>query len=623
MNRTQGTNKHRVFSFGDLLRQVLLAWLAAVTLEFLLLPTSLRSLADTAGIAAVSTGRLLLVTVLLTGVFALVSLFLKTMRMERLLIPTVFALLAGLAVSMNPSVPFTVVCGLILLGCIIYGMRGYNGEKEPTVTLKKEKTVWPILTAALALLFFLFVSVWTVARVMSFSAPTFDFGIFSQMFYNMKESGLPMTTVERDGLLSHFHVHMSPIYYLMLPFYMLFPRPETLQVLQAAVMASAVIPLYKIGKNHGLDGWERILLCALLLVYPAFAGGASYDLHENCFLTPLLLWLFWAVDRGNVLVLALSALLTLLVKEDAAVYVAVIALWLILRSLLRVRKEGWRGVITGALLLAVAIGYFLAVTGYLAKYGDGVMTYRYRNFMYDGSDSLMTVVKAVLLSPMKALFECVDGEKLAFIGLTLLPLLGLPLFTRRYERYVLLIPYLLVNLMSDYQYQHDIFFQYTFGSSAFLFYLTTVNLADLKVKNLKKILLALAVIAGSCMFAVNVVPKATVYPSRCVERWEHYETLREALDEIPEEASVSATTSFTTYLSGREILYDVRHATTEHVLDTEYVVMAPGVESYYKKYEDKNGKNGAANFMKFLEKNGYACITKIENAMVVYKRTEP
>ena len=74
--------------------------------------------------------------------------------------------------------------------------------------------------------------------------PTFDFGIFSQMFHQMRTTGLPVTTVERDGPLSHFAVHVSPIYYLLLPFYCIYPKPVTLQVLQAAVLASAVIPLW-------------------------------------------------------------------------------------------------------------------------------------------------------------------------------------------------------------------------------------------------------------------------------------------------------------------------------------------------------------------------------------------
>ena len=38
---------------------------------------------------------------------------------------------------------------------------------------------------------------------------TYDFGVFSQMFYNMKQTGEMLTTCERDGLLSHFAVHFS------------------------------------------------------------------------------------------------------------------------------------------------------------------------------------------------------------------------------------------------------------------------------------------------------------------------------------------------------------------------------------------------------------------------------
>ena len=65
------------------------------------------------------------------------------------------------------------------------------------------------------------------------------------------------------------------------------------------MLASAVIPLYLIGKNRGLSGLQRTLLCALLLLLPAYAGGTGYDLHENCFLTPLILWLFYGIEKKN------------------------------------------------------------------------------------------------------------------------------------------------------------------------------------------------------------------------------------------------------------------------------------------------------------------------------------
>ena len=196
------------------------------------------------------------------------------------------------------------------------------------------------------------------------------------MFYNMKETGLPMTTVERDGLLSHFAVHVSPIYYLMLPFYWLFPTPATLQVLQALVITSAIIPLWKIGKHHGLSETQRMLICILLLLFPAFSGGTSYDIHENCFLTPLILGTFYGIDKKNSTITAIASILTLMVKEDAAVYVAVIALWLIVKTLLQFKELDKKNLLTGIIMLAVSLCWFLAVTTYLADSGDGVMTYR-------------------------------------------------------------------------------------------------------------------------------------------------------------------------------------------------------------------------------------------------------
>ena len=118
---------------------------------------------------------------------------------------------------------------------------------------------------------------------------------------------------------------------------------------------------------------------------------------------------------------------------------------------------------------------------------------------------------------MKVIYECVDREKLSFLVLTMLPLLGMPLWTRKYERYILLIPYVLVNLMSDYPYQHSVFFQYTYGSIACLIYMTVVNLEDIMASwepnraLFRYIPLGLAIaISGSC-FASVVVPKATGY----------------------------------------------------------------------------------------------------------------
>ena len=605
---------------SEVVRQIILSWLFAVMLEYLRLPGALRDLARLDGLAQMSLIRVIAVAcggmLLLSGI----SRFVNTAKVERWAIVGVFGILAIAALRASFTWAFLVVCILVLVFLVVFGSCGWDRQPELVSRPKHAHRIWLWITVGLSITFFLFVSAWTVGRVYSFSTPTFDFGIFCQMFYNMKASGLPVTTVERDGLLSHFAVHVSPIYYLLLPFYALFPAPATLQVLQAAVITSAVIPLWKIGKHHGLTGPQRMLVCAVLFLYPAYSGGTSYDIHENCFLTPLILWLFYGIDRKNMVITAIAAILTLMVKEDAAVYVAVIALWLIVKTVLRFKKMDRSNLITGIVMLAISLGWFFLVTGYLAKSGDGVMTYRYSNFLYDGSSSLLTVIKSVILSPMKAVYECADAEKLQFIVLTLLPLLGLPLLTRRYERYILLIPYILVNLMSDYQYQHNIFFQYTFGSAAFLVYLTVVNLADIKMDWKRLTVLSAAAAVSLACFCKVVVPKAISYPVQAVRYYDHYQSIRDTLSEIPEGASVTAATFYTTYLSQRETLYDVRYSSPQHLLETQYVVLREPPSGDYIQYDQGGENDGFENLVRLLEENGYTQYRSVENVLVIYQK---
>ena len=597
------------------IRHLLTAWLIAAATELLLLPEQLRSMNGLHGVAAMSLPRLLIVTGISLALLEGISRLMKN-RTERWVLLCAYMLLAPAALISSFTWPFLMVCILLFAILLGYACFGWNGTRMPEPS--REKSVLAaVLTAVLATGFFVFVSVWTVCRVYSFSVPTFDFGIFAQMFHSMRTTGLPITTVERDGPLSHFAVHVSPVYYLLLPFYMIVPRPETLQVLQAAVLASAVIPLYLIAKRHGLPPLLRTALCALLLLYPAYSGGTSYDIHENAFLTPLILWLFYGLDRRSIPMTAAFAMLTMMVKEDAPVYVAVIALWLLLRAVLH-KNSKWE-LTAGIVLLVTSVAYFFTVTGYLAKVGDGVMTYRYSNFMYDGSSSLVTVIKAVLLSPMKAVFECVDKEKLVFIGLTLLPLAGIPLLTRRYERFILLIPYILVNLMSDYKYQHDIMFQYTYGSTACLMYLVTVNLADMKDRMLRIAALGLALCVSASCFGARILPVAMQYPENCEKYEAYYDSIRSVLDTVPEDVSVAATTFYTTYLSRRDTLYDVRYASLEHILSCEYMALSVTDKNSYKPYA-VNGEKGYENFVALITGQGYEKVAEYKGRLEIYKR---
>ncbi len=609
-----GFSKLRLPSFSQLVRHLFLAWLIATFTEYLLVPADVKTMEGIHCIAAMSFPRLLLITCLTAAVLWLVSCFFDIAPYERYAMAGMFFLLMTVTLFYNRSLPLLIISLIVLAALTVYGIWGHQSSDFGPSSPEKSHWAFPLILAVMAAVLFLVLCIWGICRYRSFSTPTFDFGIFSQMFHSMRTTGLPMTTVERDGLLSHFAVHVSPIYYLMLPFYCLFPDPSTLQVLQAMVICSAVIPLWLIGKHHGLSGLQRLLVCALLLVLPVTSGGVYYDLHENCFLLPLILWLMYAMDKRNSLLIGIFAFLTLMVKEDAAVYVAIAALYLILRTALNYRREYRKDLITGIVVLLVSVVYFLLVTNYLATQGDGVMTYRYRNFMIDRSDSLFSVIIAVLLCPMKMLFECVDLEKQTYILQALVPLLGLPLITRKFERYLLLIPYILLNLMSDYPYQHDILFQYNFGSAAFLIYLTAINLSDFRIPLARLIPSAAAIVTAVCFLFGAVVPEIEEDVKNARTYSAYYHSVQENLDLIPDNVSVAASTFYVAYLSQRAELYDIKYSPMETISRMDYIAVN-------KNYTSEFETHGSYEEFDLALKNAGYQIINDHSSVVIYHKT--
>lgn len=606
-------------NFTAWVRRFLLSWLSAVLLEYLLIGKDLQALDRLDGIAVMSFPRLILVTLLLASALWAISLRLNIARYERFGCASVFAVLSAIMLTHNFSWAMLVFSALVFAVLIVYGILGHRNEPAIPENSQKSHWVFPVITAILALAVFCVISIWTVCRVLTFFSPDYDFGIFSQMFYYMKETGLPLTTLERSGLLSHFAVHISPIYYLMLPVYWLFPHPITLQILQAAVITSAVIPMWLIGKQRGLSGFQRTLLCALLLLLPTTAGGAYYDLHENCFLLPLLLWLMYAFDRRSIGLTILFAVLTLAVKEDAAVYVAIAGLYSFVRAAANYDKTRARELYLSAAVFCLSLVWFFLATGYLANQGDGVMTYRYKNFDYDGSGSLIAVVKAVLLCPGKLMYECTkEPDRLTYIAQTLIPLLGLPLLTRKYERYLLLIPYFLVNLMPAWQYQYNIFFQYSFGSCAFLLYLCAVNLADIRWKT-PRFWAAIGAVAVSCGFFFSLItPEMTDMHGLYQENKAYYQSISETLEQIPDDASVTAHTFYTVPLSQRKIIYDIRYCERQQLLSTDYVVVKKSSTKDFA--NQKLNVDGFAGLEELLLENGYTC-TVTQGSLRIYEKT--
>ena len=487
-----------------------------------------------------------------------------------------FAFTMALAYKGIDTMYFYLAVSVAVVFVIFYLWRR---NRLPLVGVEFSRTATLTLIAICALVFGLFIGIATVCRYLAYAAPNYDFGIFCQMFHNMKETGLPNTTCERDFLLSHFGVHVSPIYYLILPFYMIFPSPVTLQIAQAAILTSAVIPLYLLCKRYNLSNKLTVLISIMFLAYPAMSGGTMYDIHENCFLAPLLLWMFYFFEKEKWVWMYVFAALTLLVKEDAFVFIVIFALYACL---------GRNTAKLCAPLIAMAGVYFVFASWYLSTYGMGVMANRFGSFIYDDS-GILGVFKTLILDPaflFTKLFAASGNtsEKLFYIIQMLVPVCFIPFFTRKLSRFILVLP-LFINLIADSPYQYNINFQYGFAISAFFFYLIIMNASEMSEKT-KRLAIPVAAVVACLAICVFMLPRGGAVKNYS-ENKATYQQMDEILDTIPDDASVAASTFLLPHIADRAELYEVAYHKSRDDVDYVILDMRPGYDTESTVYRDE------------------------------------
>lgn len=480
-------------------------------------------------------------------------------------------------VNTTISVPLSV--GLCLVLCAVVA---YSDLKDLNLKIKK-RTLY-IAVAVMLVLMTAYIGAACIVKYNNYNVYGYDHGIFAQMFHNMKETGQMVTTYERNELMSHFKVHFSPIFYLLLPLYMIFPSSQALLIINGFIIISGIVPLMFLCKRFKLSDISTLLFCVCYAIYPTFIGNGLWGLHENAFLAPLILWLFYFSEKDCTIGAVIFAVLLLCVKEDAAMYLAIIALYYIFSG---------KSLARNFILLALSLLCFGVVTMLMQKYGLGVMSdSRFGNYI--GKDgSLFTLIRSVIENPAFSLSQVFTQEKLLFLLQMFAPLCFLPLMGKKPARLILLIPMLLINLMTRYSYGYDIYFQYTLGSAAILFYLSVAAYSEMGEKRKKTLICATlcsTVMACSTYLSPGYLGRTDAVKQRNDE-------IAQALSVIPENASVAATDSPAGNLTERDELYYINSANkiySDVPKDVEYYAIRRGhgwerMEEVIEKLRDTDG----------------------------------
>lgn len=515
------------------------------------------------------------VTILGAGVLCLLTYYTKSKSLIPRTLITLTAILSALFAISNNSSDVYFILGLAVVDFVVVLWCVKDDKLEISKINVSYQTCF-IVACILFVFSTVCFSFLTSLRYQNFGNATFDFGVFAQMFENMAVTGLPLTTVERSVEMSHFGVHFSPIYYLLLPGYMIFRSPIYLICAQTFVVCVGIFPIFLICKKLELSGKVTLIFEIIYAFYPCLLNGCFYDFHENKMLTTIILFLLYFILCEKNTPTIIMSLLLLSVKEDAAIYLIVIAIY----TLLSKKKK-----LIGAIMLALSVVYFIIAQRVVASLGsEGVMMWRLSDYFVNGEEGFFSVFKSILFDMGYLIKMMFTADKFPFIIWMFLPLMFTPFMQKKISALILLLPIIPINLMQSWQYQYNIDFQYTYGVAALIIFLSILAVRNLK-GNTKRITLLMSIIMCLTVFSSVVTPKISGNLRMEKSIGESTSQIEEMLSTIEKDKSVTANHYIVPHLYFVRELYTVPEYYKE-IEQTDFFVLDTRDEENTKKMKE-------------------------------------
>lgn len=372
-----------------------------------------------------------------------------------------------------------------------------------------------------------------------------DLGFYTQAAWLVREGREPIVTVEGG---THFLAQQAAfLFYPVAWLTRLTPIIPTLLVVQSAVLASGIVPLWRIGRRIALlrVGATATLAFAYAL-YPAIQNLNLTDFHPEVVALPALLaatlhgftrrWWWFAVFCA----------ITVFSRADLGLAVAGLGLVLVGRGDRRV----------GLITAVAGVGWTLfAVLVVQPSIGDG--SYAHIDAFTEYGDTPLGVAWGLASRPFQVLADLFVEENFTLLVFLFAPVLFLPLLAPRYL--LPIVPLEVLYLVADVP-EADVFGAQTIGITAFVFVATAMALARTGTMGVEKVRVDRRVL-GALILASTVffVADAASSPYREPWAWGGRDLVDQArldaADLVDADAAVRATPEMLPLLAEREELY--------------------------------------------------------------------
>jgi uncharacterized membrane protein len=375
-----------------------------------------------------------------------------------------------------------------------------------------------------------------------FGTQTFDMAIFDQGIWLLSEFREPFVTIRGLNL---FADHTSYVLILFAPLYWIVEDVHILMIVSVTALAIGGPLTYAIARESGLRTHLSAALAFVYFLHPAVAWNVWDIFHPEVLAVPLLLGAYLLVLRNRWAWAVTLLVLTLLVKEDAAVVVVPLGIFLAWRF--KRVKEGLGIAAFGSALLAFNMFYVLPA---FSPTGGLTNNWRYTQF----GDGVWGAAKGMVTQPKLLFSELFGSERLKYYAQLVGPI---PTALLAPEILLVAVPVTAANALSFHVHQYEIRFHYT----VYMLAIGTIAAVSGAVR-LKEWLGERSGYVAAVVLVAALAGSALVSPWTILREgdpWvgaaQNHAPVDEAIAMIPEDAPVAADWFTTTHLAQRVEIY--------------------------------------------------------------------
>jgi uncharacterized membrane protein len=446
-------------------------------------------------------------------------------------------------------------------------------NKEPTLLAQGWRIGRNHWAAILMAILFIALFYWlTSQQYLTFDTRASDLDRFSQGIWNTLQGRFLYSSIQSHSLLGD---HFSPLLAGLSPLLLLWQDPRILTLAQTTGLAVAGIFLYLIlyRTYPSLAPW---FLLAFFL-NPALHEVASLELRRIIPAAPFIAMALYGLASGNRWLMVAGLFVALLFKENVALLVAMIGLYLLLF------ERDWRWGLPLTLFgLAWGIAMMLWIIPALdtrpVEIGTGSDEYESIEYFSNWGGSLSEIARNVLTQPQAALEWMFNDDGRGGLLRVFLPLgFILPFLAPGIA--LIALPSMAYMLLSGHPTMHRLDEWYMASLLPVLFAAIAIGITKRPIKQARWLvgILLLFTLIGFRLY--SEAPLGGRFNPVRYEITKHHRLAAEILDNVPDGASVAAQSAYTPRLAFRENLSLYPWLETEPE-EVDYLVLDRYLKSY-------------------------------------------